>query len=163
MRTSSGTFHRLPLHHASAKRSELLKTQAGLHLVREPRSLSTRLIHRHPQADRVFYSTLGTADTIHDPVNFCGGFVRNRTRRQSDFTLDESMFLQKPVSGNNRQIFPWLLIEECVALPLGHVHHSMDSFSSDLHLLAPLNALFHHLSASCPSCPRTQSWGAWPL
>ena len=29
------------------------------------------------------------------------------------------MFLQKLVRGNNYQIFPWLLIEECVTLPLG--------------------------------------------
>ena len=51
------------------------------------------------------------------------------------------MFLQKLVGGNNRQIFPWLLIEECVALPLGG---------------PPLNGLvverLHLLAGTFPTC-----------
>ena len=61
--------------------------------------------------------------------------------RQSDFTLDESMFLQKLVGGNNRQIFPWLLVEECVTLPLGG---------------PPLNGIvferLHLLTGTLPAC-----------
>ena len=51
------------------------------------------------------------------------------------------MFFQKLVGGNNGQIFPWLLIEECVALPLGG---------------PPLNGLvferLHLLAGTLPAC-----------
>ena len=61
--------------------------------------------------------------------------------RHSDFTLDESMFLQKLVGGNNGQIFPWLPFKKSVALPLGG---------------PPLNGLvfehLHLLAGTLPAC-----------